>query len=111
MGEVVALLRWRRGPTGAPSFATQASSMSPSTWTIVRGSRILEACRETGCAVLASATLLERLSGLPPGVTARALGPLPMRGKERAVELCALETPGAQRPRPTDCKSFSSSVP
>ena len=53
--------------------------------------RILEACRETGCAVLASATLLERLTGLPPGVAARALGPLPMRGKERALELYALE--------------------
>jgi adenylate cyclase len=72
--------------------------------------RILEACRETGCPVLASATLLERLSALPPGVTARALGPLPMRGKERAVELYALETGGAQHPRPTDCKSFSSTV-
>ena len=58
--------------------------------------RILEACRETGCAVLASATLLERLSALPPSVTARALGPLPMRGKERAVELYALETSGAK---------------
>jgi adenylate cyclase len=52
--------------------------------------RILEACRDTGCAVLASATLLERLTGLPPGVAARALGPLPMRGKERALELYAL---------------------
>jgi adenylate cyclase len=51
------------------------------------GARIQQACRETGCDMLASATLLERLSALPPGVTARALGPLPMRGKERAVEL------------------------
>ena len=54
--------------------------------------RIQQACRETGCDVLASATLLERLSALPPGVTLRALGPLPMRGKERAIELYALET-------------------
>jgi adenylate cyclase len=54
--------------------------------------RILEACRERGCAVLASATLVERLSELPPGVTARALGPLPMRGKEQALELYALES-------------------
>ena len=52
--------------------------------------RILEACRDTGCAVLASATLLERLTRLPPGVAAHALGPLPMRGKERALELYAL---------------------
>ena len=54
--------------------------------------RILEACRETGCRVHASATLLERLTALPPGVAARALGPLPMRGKDRALELYALET-------------------
>src|SRR5271170_1643225 len=54
--------------------------------------RIQQACRDTGCRVLASATLLERLTELPPGVTARALGPLPMRGKERALELYALET-------------------
>ena len=52
--------------------------------------RIQQACRETGCAVLASTTLLERLSALPPGVAARALGPLPMRGKERALELYEL---------------------
>ena len=59
--------------------------------------RILEACRDTGCAVLASATLLERLTGLPPGVAARALGPLPMRGKERALELYALAARGRGR--------------
>jgi adenylate cyclase len=58
--------------------------------------RILEACRETGCAVLASATLLERLSALPPGVTARALGPRPVRGKQHALDLYALETGGAK---------------
>jgi adenylate cyclase len=64
--------------------------------------RILEACRETDCPVLASATLLERLSRLPPGVTARALGPLLMRGKERAVKLCALEKRGSRaRTRPS----------
>jgi adenylate cyclase len=73
--------------------------------------RILEACRETGCRVLASATLLERLTALPPGVAARALGSLPMRGKDRALELYALETSGAPRPQPTSRKSFSSSVP
>ena len=72
--------------------------------------RILEACRETGCRVLASATLLERLTALPPGVAARALGPLPMRGKDRALELYALETSGVQHPQPTLRKSFSSSV-
>jgi adenylate cyclase len=53
--------------------------------------RIQEACRETNCRVLVSATLLERLVALPSGVTARALGPMPMRGKEFSVVLYALE--------------------
>ncbi len=60
--------------------------------------RIQQACRETGCRVLASAALLERLAALPPGVERRALGPLPLRGKERAIELYALEA-GAELPR------------
>jgi len=59
-------------------------------------SRIEQACRDTGCRVLASATLLERLAALPDGVTRRALGPLPMRGKEQAVDLFVLETAQAR---------------
>jgi len=53
--------------------------------------RILEACRDTGCRVLASAALLERLATLPQGVAKRSLGPLLVRGKEHALELYALE--------------------
>jgi adenylate cyclase len=60
--------------------------------------RIQQACRDTGCRVLASAALLERLAALPPGVSGRALGPLPMRGKARAIELYALEA-GAEAQR------------
>jgi adenylate cyclase len=54
--------------------------------------RIQQACRDTGCRVLASAALLERLTALPAGVTRRALGALPMRGKEHSLEVFALET-------------------
>jgi adenylate cyclase len=54
--------------------------------------RIQQACRDTGCRVLASAALLERIAALPAGVTRRALGPLSMRGKQQAIDICALET-------------------
>jgi adenylate cyclase len=54
--------------------------------------RIQEACRATGCRVLASAALIERIGALPVGVTGRSLGPLPMRGKKQPIPLYALET-------------------
>jgi adenylate cyclase len=54
--------------------------------------RIQQACRDTGCRVLASAALLERLAALPAGVARRALGPLAMRGKQQAVDIYALES-------------------
>ena len=54
--------------------------------------RIQEACRATGCRVLASAALIERIGALPVGVTRRSLGPLRMRGKEQPIALFALET-------------------
>ena len=54
--------------------------------------RILEACRETDNRVLASAVLLDRLVSLPRGVSRRRLGGLPMRGKERPLEVDVLES-------------------
>jgi adenylate cyclase len=54
--------------------------------------RIQEACRDTGCPVLASAALLERIGALPAGATCRSLGLLPMRGKEQPIALYALKT-------------------
>jgi adenylate cyclase len=54
--------------------------------------RIQDACREAGCRVLVSAAMLDRIVALPVGVTARALGPMPMRGKGLSVELYALES-------------------
>jgi adenylate cyclase len=61
--------------------------------------RILEACRATDNRVLASAGLLDRLAALPAGLTRRRLGELPMRGKERALELYVLEAGAAAAPR------------
>jgi adenylate cyclase len=56
--------------------------------------RIQEACRDTGCRVLASAALIERIGMLPIGVTGRSLGPLPIRGKVQPMALYALENLG-----------------
>ena len=53
--------------------------------------RIEEACRATNQRVLASAALLDRLAALPPGVTRRRLGEIAVRGKERPLDLHALE--------------------
>jgi adenylate cyclase len=53
--------------------------------------RIQNACREADCRVLASSALLDRIVGLPSGISARALGPMPMRGKTQSVALFALE--------------------
>ncbi len=59
--------------------------------TMNTAARIQQACRDTGHRVLASAALLERIADLPAGITRRALGPLPLRGKEHALEVYALE--------------------
>ncbi len=59
--------------------------------------RIVEACRETGARALASAALMERVAALPPGVTRRRLGETPMRGKQRPLELFALEPQASER--------------
>lgn len=50
--------------------------------------RIQEACRATGCRVLASTALIERIGALPLGVTGRSLGPVPMRDKEQSIGRC-----------------------
>jgi adenylate cyclase len=58
--------------------------------TMNTAARIHELCRETDNRVIASDTLLARAGALPPGVEKRALGPVALRGKERALELYAL---------------------
>jgi adenylate cyclase len=67
--------------------------------TMNTAARILEACRDTDNRVLASAALIERLGALPPRVMRRRLGELPMRGKERPLELDVLEDAMEQRDR------------
>ena len=57
--------------------------------TLNTAARLIDACRDSGEAVIASADLLDRLV-LPPGITARSLGPIRLRGKDQAMELRAL---------------------
>jgi adenylate cyclase len=51
--------------------------------------RLVDACRDSGESVIASADLLDRLA-LPPDVKARSLGLIRLRGKEQAIGLCVL---------------------
>jgi adenylate cyclase len=57
--------------------------------TLNTAARLVDACRESGEQVIASADLLDRLV-LPQGVAARPLGLVRLRGKEQAIGLCAL---------------------
>jgi len=52
--------------------------------------RLQQACRDTGHRVLASAALIDRIETMPPEIVARALGPMPLRGKAAALEVYAL---------------------
>ena len=52
--------------------------------------RLVDACRETGEPVIASAALLEQLV-VPTGIAARVLGPIRLHGKKIPVELVALQ--------------------
>lgn len=53
--------------------------------------RIVDACRDTGELVIASAALLRQLT-VPPGADARPLGAIQLRGKTSLVELFALKS-------------------
>ena len=59
--------------------------------------RLLDACRDSGESVIASADLLDRLA-LPPGIAARSLGQIQLRGKGQAIGLCALAQAKADAP-------------
>ncbi len=61
--------------------------------------RILDACRDSGRVVLASAALLERLAELPAAVAVEPMAPLALRGKSAPLKVCALEH-GAMSPLP-----------
>lgn len=68
--------------------------------TVNATARIEALCRTLEAPVLASHALLAHLPGLPPGITARDLGPHPVRGRGQPVGVTALERapghPGAQ---------------
>lgn len=59
--------------------------------TMNTAARIEQACRDTGHRVLASAAFLDLVAALPAGIVKTALGTLTLRGKEKALELYALE--------------------
>jgi class 3 adenylate cyclase len=47
--------------------------------------RLVDACRDSGEVVIASADLLDQL--LPPDIAVGSLGPIRLRGKEQAIEV------------------------
>jgi adenylate cyclase len=57
--------------------------------TLNTAARLVDACRDSGEQVIASADLLDRLA-LPADVKARSLGLIRLRGKEQAIGLCVL---------------------
>jgi len=61
--------------------------------TLNTAARLVDACRDGGKSVIASAVLLDQLT-LPHGITAQPLGPILLRGKESAVELFSMEASG-----------------
>jgi len=63
--------------------------------TMNTAARIVDACRDRGEPVIASAALLQQLA-IPPGVAARALGPIHLRGKKSPMELFALQATAAR---------------
>jgi adenylate cyclase len=58
--------------------------------TLNTAARIVDACRANGETVIASKTLLDRLT-VPAGLRTRPLGAVPLRGKGQPVELVALD--------------------
>jgi adenylate cyclase len=57
--------------------------------TLNTAARLLAACRELGRDVVASTTLLDRVT-LPTGLASEPLAPVTLRGKEEAVPVVAL---------------------
>ncbi len=53
--------------------------------------RILDACRDSGRNVLASAALLERLADLPAAIAVEPSAPIALRGKSASLQVSALE--------------------
>jgi adenylate cyclase len=77
------------GPVVVGEMGSVKKEIALSGDTLNTAARLVDACRDSGESVIASADLLDRLV-LPAGVAARSLGPIRLRGKEQAVGLCAL---------------------
>jgi adenylate cyclase len=58
--------------------------------TMNTAARIEEACRSSGHDFIASAAVIAQIGTLPPGIVAKSLGALPLRGKTTSLELFAL---------------------
>src|SRR5580700_4274545 len=78
------------GPVVVGEMGSFKKEIALSGDTVNTTARLVDACRETGEQVIASATLLEQLV-VPSGIAARALGPVRLHGKKSAVELFALQ--------------------
>jgi adenylate cyclase len=78
------------GPVVVGEMGSFKKEIALSGDTVNTTARLVDACRETGEPVIASAALLEQLV-VPTGIAARALGPIRLHGKKSAVELFALQ--------------------
>ena len=67
--------------------------------TMNTAARLLEACRDTGHRVLASAVLVDRLAALPHGIVEKLIAGLQLRGKESPMDLYALASAAQSPPR------------
>jgi adenylate cyclase len=79
------------GPVVVGEMGTMKKEIALIGDTLNTTARIVDACRDNGEAVIASAELMGQLTR-PAGMVARPLGLTALRGKEKPVELFALET-------------------
>ena len=77
------------GPIVVGEMGSSKKEIALSGDTLNTTARLIDACRETGEPVIASAVLLDQLV-VPAGIAARALGPIRLHGKKSPVELFAL---------------------
>jgi adenylate cyclase len=82
------------GPVVVGEMGTIKKEIALSGDTVNTAARIVDACRERGEPVIASAALLLQLA-LPPGIAARPLGAVWLRGKKNPIELSVLQVTAA----------------
>jgi adenylate cyclase len=77
------------GPVVVGEMGSVKKEIALSGDTLNTAARLVDACRDSGVSVIASADLLDRLV-LPPDVAARSLGLTRLRGRQQAIGICAL---------------------